>query len=159
MLQSRIALLKSRLASLPPSYLTSSDTPAAAITDSGSSDAPPHQLLRAVQALTAKLALVAAFDPPQLATESAATRADAALVDLLATLGTNTRQARQLGGRFAARESSRRTGGAFDRSTLPAPDDFFLEGEMPLSTMVHGRLGGSRAGGGNSEDPSTLMEL
>ena len=118
MLQSRIALLKKRLTSLQPSYLTATDKSITPFVDPSDPSAPPHQLLRAILALTTKLALVAAHDPPQLATEAAATRADGALVGLLATLGTTTRRARELGGRFAARDTGRRYG--MDRGGVPS---------------------------------------
>lgn len=123
MLQSRVSLLKTRLTSLPTSYLTSVDIPIDPVPDPTSSDATPHQLLRATLALSAKLSLVDADDPSTLASEAVASNADTALIDLLATLGSSTRQARELGGRFAARDTGRRA--AADRDGFPPPNAFF----------------------------------
>lgn len=103
MLQSRIQLLSSLVASTPPSYLNDTSTPM-------SENSPPSshvQQLRNIQALITRLALLTPGSAAGLQSLSQASQAqsnDIALTELLATLGQETQALSELGKKYVAAE-------------------------------------------------------
>ncbi|MCJ1247541.1 hypothetical protein MMC30_004755 [Trapelia coarctata] len=112
MLRSRLSLLKAYLEQLPPSYLTTTAPPPPS-SDQSTSDTQvqtSHTLLRSILALTARLPLLIPADQGTFQKESQAEKSDVSLVALLAGLGQNVKEARELGIKFATVESARAGG-------------------------------------------------
>jgi len=112
MLRSRLSLLKSYLEHLPPSYLTTAASPPPSPSQpaSNSEVTTSHTLLRSILALTARLPLLIPADQGSFQKESQAEKSDVSLVALLASLGQNVKDARELGQKFATVESARAGG-------------------------------------------------
>ncbi len=108
MLQTRLSLLKNFIQSLPPSYLSSPDSTAAASSSPDQSHLP-H--LRNIQALLTRLSLLTPTDsagsPQPLAAASQAQSNDVALTSMLSLLGQDVQALSELGRKFAALESNR----------------------------------------------------
>ena len=117
MLHSRILLLRSYLAQLPPSYLTGSDSTALATQPATTSSSAPisHPLLRSIQSLLTRLPLLIPPDIEAFKRESLAEKSDVSLVALLGSLGQSIKEARELGAKFGVvengRQSNNRKGG------------------------------------------------
>ena len=109
MLHSRILLLRSYLAQLPPSYLTGSDSPAPATQPPTTSSSAPvsHPLLRSIQSLLTHLPLLIPPDIEAFERESLAEKSDVSLVALLGSLGQSIKEARELGAKFGLVENAR----------------------------------------------------
>lgn len=146
MLHARIQLMRSYLAALPPSYLTTT-TPTSAPTPepdpSTSSTTPPttptptqtqlsHPPLRAIQSLLHRLPLLQPPDQQTFTREVLAEKADVSLVALLGCLGKSIKDAREMGRKFAVVEQGR--GAALKRGLAGG-----------------GGMGGGMAGGGGEE--------
>ncbi|MCJ1416461.1 hypothetical protein MMC32_002799 [Xylographa parallela] len=111
MLQSRIALLKSYLERLPPSYLTTASPPTS---DLATQTTPPqdqteisHPILRSLLALTARLPLLTPADHASFVKESQAEKSDVSLVALLGSLGRSIQDAKGLGTKFSVVEGAK----------------------------------------------------
>ena len=128
MLQERIRLLKTYLLNLPPCYLTISDPPDPAATDSAPADSTPnteinHPILRSIQALIRRLPLIMPSDHTLFEQDSLAEKSDVSLISLLSNLSEGAKDAKELGRKFAivdqTRQSSKKSqGGSMN-------DDFF----------------------------------
>jgi COP9 signalosome complex subunit 6 len=102
MLHSRIQLIKSYLAALPPSYLTTTTT----TTTPTASLSHPH--LRSILALASRLRLLIPADTASFTAESLAEQSDVALVSLLGSLSRSLQEIRELGSKFAVVEGQKR---------------------------------------------------
>ena len=109
MLRSRLSLLKAYLEQLPPSYLNTTPPPPPSSDQhpSESRISTSHTLLRSILALTARLPLLIPADQASFQKESQAEKSDVALIALLASLGQNVKDARELGMKFSTVESAR----------------------------------------------------
>lgn len=116
MLHARIRLLKSYLASLSPSDLTSPDQPSSACTSlqnqqpsppSKQEAEPSHSALRALQSLMQRLPLLEPPDRASFEQEILSEKADVTLVSLLGALGKSVKDARETGRKFAVVEQGK----------------------------------------------------
>ncbi|KIW47407.1 uncharacterized protein PV06_00104 [Exophiala oligosperma] len=137
MLQSRIALMRTFIQSLPPSYLT--DQESAAITpDSPDPAHIPH--LRNIQALITRLSLITPMDsaassqPLAEATHSQAN--DVAMAKLLALLGQDIQALSEFGRKYSAIETARNALRAKHASGGSKTYDALAEGDGHFGRMV-----------------------
>ena len=146
MLHSRILLLKSYLAQLPPSYLTGSDSTAPATQPATTSSSAPisHPLLRSIQSLLTRLPLLIPPDIEVFERESLAEKSDVSLVALLGSLGQSIKEARELGAKFGVVENGRQTNRKGGFASMGAGGGF-------------GMSAGFEEGGDNEEGPRESM--
>lgn len=104
-LHSRIRLLQTYLANLPPCYLTSG-TLAPGSTSSSPTEIH-HPILRSIQALVHRLPLVMPTDRALFAHEMQAERDDVSLVALLGTVNKSVQEVREVGRKFSVRPGPR----------------------------------------------------
>lgn len=108
MLHARIQLLKTYLQNLPPSYLNSPDPPSPDLVDASQNYTEiNHPILRSIQALINRLALLTPADPGSFEQESLVERNDVSLVSLLGSLSHNVKDARELGRKFGVIDQAR----------------------------------------------------
>ena len=140
MLHTRIQLLKTYLQNLPPSYLNSPNLhdPGPA-TASESHTEVNHAILRSIQALINRLALLTPADPECFEQESLAERNDVSLVSLLGSLSNNVKEARELGRKFGIIDQARQH--ASKNKNFSRPGDLFSghgpEGDTPPGSDVN----------------------
>ena len=106
MLHARIQLIQSYLESLPPSYLTTTDssTPSQDSSTYPSCE-PDYPLLRSIQALLSRLPLLLpSSDLSGFNHEALAEKSDVSLVSLLGSVGQGVKDARELGRKFSVIE-------------------------------------------------------
>ena len=114
MLHQRIQLIKAYLNSLPPSYLSDKSIAitSAPPTDPQDHSQPPikHSILRSIQALLTRLALLVPADRQAFALESSQQKSDVALVELLGSITQTLQDARGMGRKFSVVDSARNQG-------------------------------------------------
>ncbi|KAL1968937.1 hypothetical protein VTN77DRAFT_771 [Rasamsonia byssochlamydoides] len=134
-LESRIRLIKSYLANLPPSFLDGSSG------QSGSKDPGTpglsYPILRNIQSLISGLSLLTPQDEEAFAVESLAQENDVTLVSLLGLLGENVQQMRELGKKSAIVESTRQSTASSRKALLQSRFESELrEGAFPGAMHV-----------------------
>ncbi|KAL8826622.1 MAG: hypothetical protein Q9191_003686 [Dirinaria sp. TL-2023a] len=140
MLHARIQLLKTYLQNLPPSYLNSPDLPSTdPATPSENYTEINHPILRSIQALINRLALLTPADPESFEQESLAERNDVSLVSLLGSLSNNVRDARELGRKFGVIDQARQH--ASKNQSFARSGDLFgghgIEGNTPPGSDIN----------------------
>ncbi|KAI9842316.1 MAG: hypothetical protein M1837_007308 [Sclerophora amabilis] len=101
MLHSRILLLKTYLSSLPPSYLSHTDSSNSTSTSSPSTDTDiNYPLLRCIQALISRLSLLIPTDKAAFERELLAEKNDVSLVTLMGSLTKSVKDVRDVGKKF-----------------------------------------------------------
>jgi COP9 signalosome complex subunit 6 len=106
MLSRRISLLRAYLASLPPSYLSDASIPMTAQVDSPI----PHTILRSIQAMLARINILAPPDAASFALESQQEASDVQLINLLSSITNSVSAARDFGKKSAIVEGARSQG-------------------------------------------------
>jgi COP9 signalosome complex subunit 6 len=105
MLKSRLDLLSAYLKAQPASYLTDASIPV-----HEDSDKPiDHQILRSIQALTARQALLAPSDSAEFENEAQQQNTDVTLVGLLTSMTRSVNDVKQLGKKWHFVEPKRRS--------------------------------------------------
>jgi COP9 signalosome complex subunit 6 len=107
-LESRIRLIKSYLANLPPSFLDSSSSSQSESKDPATPSLS-YPILRNISSLISGLSLVTPQDEESFAVESLAQENDVTLVSLLGLLGENVQHMRELGKKSAIVEAARQS--------------------------------------------------
>lgn len=124
MLHSRIQLLRTYLANLPPSYLTTSEPP-----DPSSETTTPsqhteinHPILRSIQALINRLPLLIPANRGAFEHEVLAEKNDVSLVAMLGTLSKSVKDVSEMGRKFGIMDNSRQSNRKDNR--MLGGDDF-----------------------------------
>jgi COP9 signalosome complex subunit 6 len=135
-LESRIHLIKSYLANLPPSFLGKNNNGDA--TNGEASPTLSYTILRNIYSLISDLSLLTPQDSKAFAVESLAQENDVALVSLLGQLGENVQHIRELGKKSAVVEAGRQSAVPVNRKAQFAlqsrfEDELRESGAMQLS--------------------------
>lgn len=133
-LESRIRLIKSYLANLPPSFLDGSGVQS----DSKDTNTPglSYPILRNIQSLISGLSLLAPQDEEAFAVESLAQENDVTLVSLLGLLGENVQHMRELGKKSAIVESTRQSMASSRKALQSRFENELREGAFPGAMHV-----------------------
>ena len=97
MLSRRVALLRTYLATLPPSYLSDSSIPVSSTPDAQHALPLDHTILRSISATLARLNILAPPDSEAFTLESQQEASDVQLVNLLASITNSVSSAKELG--------------------------------------------------------------
>jgi len=108
MLQSRIALIKSYLENLPPSYIgTGAEASKDAASEGRTYTEVNHSILRSIQAILIRLNLVMPSNSRAFDEEVLSEQNDGQLVTLLSHMAMSVKEAKELGRKFSILENAK----------------------------------------------------
>ena len=109
MLHSRIALIRSYLELLPPSYLNNDTGPTQSDESDPTTIGTSYPILRSIYALTSRLSLLAPASATLFETESKAEKNDVNLMNLLGSVGMDLSDAKEAGKKFQVVENAKQS--------------------------------------------------